>query len=131
MTRRSDKGRTYTVADHWLAVGHSMHDDGMSARAVARWLLAEGHAFAASEKSLTATLTNAWRARGWPVRSQGEATAASNIERGFRPLCSHVHRAGPRRGQRCVRRCVGDDLTCWKHEPQRIAAGIARLREAG
>lgn len=128
MTRRVDKGRAYTVTDHYLAVGHSMHDDGMSVRAVARWLLAEGHAFAASEKSLTATLTNAWRARGWAVRSQSEATAASNLQRGFRPRCSHVHAAGPSRGERCARRCVGNDSTCWHHDPQRIAAGIARLR---
>lgn len=130
MSRRADKGRIYGVADSDLAKAHSLHLDGMSARAIARTMLAEGIAYAASEKSLTMSLTNAWRARGWEVRSQQEATAQANRDRAFRPQCSHIHQAGPRKGQQCARRCVGNDATCWKHDPDRIAAALDRLRSA-
>lgn len=124
---RKDRGRSYLLTEAQIAWAHSRHMDGWSVRRVARVLLAQG-VFSASERSLAMSLSNAWKRRGWAVRSQSTATVAANIERAFRPRCSHVFKAGSKQGQRCERRSVGEGGTCWHHDPERIASGVARLR---
>jgi hypothetical protein len=123
---RRDRGRSYVCTDEVLAAAHAMHMGGMSARQVAREMF--GQCFSVSPNALAMTFLSAWRGRGWEIRPQGEATALSNVQRGFRPPCSHVYRSGERKGERCSRRCVGNDQWCWHHSPERVAEGIARLR---
>lgn len=47
-----------------------------------------------------------------------------------RPRCSHVSQASGRAGTPCPRRCIGNDQWCWHHNPERIAAGLSRVKEA-
>jgi hypothetical protein len=123
---RKDRGRSYVCDERLLVLAHTMHMDGMSARAVAREIFNE--CYSASPKALCNALLGAWHARGWEVRGRSEATALANVQRAFRPRCSHVSQASGRKRQRCERRCVGNDLTCWRHDPERIAQGVARVR---
>ena len=123
---RVDRGRSYVCDESVLARAHSMHLDGMSVRQVARVFFDQ--CYSASPKALANAFLSAWRARGWEVRSQSSATALSNVHRAFRPQCSHVHRAGSQRGERCSRRCVGNDEWCWRHDPVRMAAALEALR---
>jgi hypothetical protein len=123
---RVDRGRSYVCDEQLLITAHRMHMDGMSVRAVARELFDD--CYSASPHALAMGLLSAWRGRGWEIRSRSDATALSNVQRGWRPRCSHIHKIGEHRGQRCERRCVGNDETCWKHDPERIAAGLARVR---
>lgn len=125
--RRTDYGRSYVCDEQILIAAHSLHMDGMSVRQVAREIFDD--CYSASPKALANALLGAWRARGWEVRSRSDATALANRQRAWRPRCSHIHQIGERAGTRCVRQCVGNDQTCWKHDPARIAAATARLRE--
>lgn len=125
---RVDRGRSYICDENTLVRAHAMHQDGMSVRAVAREIFDD--CYSASPKALANGLLNAWRARGWEIRSQSAATVKANVDRAFRPQCSHVSQASGRQGQRCERRCIGDDKTCWHHDPEQIAAGLARIRAA-
>lgn len=124
--RRADHGRSYVCDEATLVRAHALHMDGMSVNAVAREFF--GECFSSSPKALTMAFLNAFRARGWEVRSQREATAASNRTRAWRPRCEHVIRQGARKGERCARRAQGNDRWCWHHRPDRIVAGVARLR---
>jgi hypothetical protein len=129
--RRKDFGRSYVCDEQTLIAAHSMHMDGMSARQVAREVFDD--CYSATPKALANALLNAWRRRGWEIRTQSEATALANSARTFRPQCSHIFgrkawRGAP--GSRCERRCVGNDETCWHHDPARIAANVERLRDA-
>lgn len=123
---RVDRGRCYVCTEEILIEAHAMHLDGMSLRAVAAELFDD--CFSASPKALANAFHNAFHRRGWEVRGRSEATARSNRARAFRPQCSHVHKAGEHRGERCVRQCVGNDTWCWRHHPDHIAQGIERLR---
>lgn len=125
--RRKDLGRPWVIEERLLVLAHTMHLDGMSARAVAREIFDD--CYSASPKALCNALLTAWHARGWEVRSKSEATALANVQRGFRPQCSHVSQASGRKGVRCERRCVGNDRTCWRHDPEHLAAGLARIRQ--
>ena len=125
--RRKDHGRSYVCDEQLLMAAHAMHMDGASVRQVARDIFDQ--CYSASPKALANALLGAWRARGWEIRSKSEATALKNKQRAWRPQCSHVHQIGARAGARCERRCVGNDHTCWKHGPARIAAATDRLRQ--
>lgn len=123
--RRCDLGRSYVCDERILLRAHAMHMDGMSVRAVAREIFED--CFSASPNALANALLSAFKGRGWEIRDRREATALSNRDRSWRPRCSHVRSSG----DRCDRQCVGNDETCWRHDPERIAAGIARLRSTG
>lgn len=124
---RVDRGRSYNVPEDVLIEAHRRHLDGESLRAIARDL--HPRTYCATVKSLAGCLSATFRARGWETRPPGEATALSNIARAVRPFCSHIHQIGPRRGERCARRCVGNDQWCYRHNPVRMAEGIARARQ--
>lgn len=128
-TRRKDRGRSYLLTEDQIVWSHGRHLDGASARSIARGLLERGEVIAPSEKAVLMALTTAWKRRGWEVRSRSAATAKANVERGFRPQCSHVFKAGAKQGLQCPKRAVGDGGNCWHHNPEQIAAGIARLRD--
>lgn len=124
--RRTDLGRSYVCTEDALRAAHEMHMAGMSVRQVARELFDD--CYSATPSALATAFLSAWRGRGWQVRSNSEATSLANVQRAFRPFCSHVHHVGERKGQRCERRCVGNDLWCWRHNPEQIERGIARVR---
>jgi hypothetical protein len=126
---RSDLGRSYVLTEGHLQEAHARHVDGESIRSIARELFGRADVHCASEKALVNALSGTFRARGWWTRTKAEATALSNVARATRPQCSHVHKSGPRKGERCARNCVGNDLTCWRHDPERIVEAVRRLRE--
>lgn len=124
---RKDRGRSYVCTDEILVAAHTMHMEGLSIRQVARELFDD--CYSATPKALANAFISAFRGRDWDIRSRSEATSLSNVQRAFRPFCSHVHQLGERKGETCSRRCVGNDQWCWKHNPDRIAEGIARIRQ--
>lgn len=123
---RSDFGRSYNMTEDQIREAHAMHVDGLSLREIGREMWER--TYYASPRTLATQLTQLFRARGLWIRSRVEATVLSNEKRGWRPYCTHVRQAGRRKGQRCDRRCIGNDLFCWHHDPERVAEQIAKLR---
>lgn len=126
VTHRSNKGTAFLCDDQVFLDAHRMYwDEGMSLRRVASALHARTDY--ASPTVFANRLSEVFKARGWEVRDQREATAASNASRGFRPQCQHTFKAGRRKGQRCDERSNGNDEWCWRHHPDRRAR-LAELR---
>lgn len=124
--RRAHRGVAVCVDDDTVREAHELHMAGMSYRRIAAQLLHKTNY--GSEKAFVNSLTRLFQVRGLPRRNRVEACIASNVERGWRPQCSHVFKVGPRKGQRCERRCVGNDRWCWHHAPEQVEAGVLRLR---
>lgn len=109
-----------------LQEAHALHVAGLSLRAVARELVA--HTQYASAQTMANQLSTLFHNRGWYVRPRVEAIVAHNKARTFRPQCSFIHTYGPRRGTRCVKRCISSDEWCWHHSPEQLHLRIPDLR---
>lgn len=120
-----NRGVSQVIPEDVLVAAHAMHMEGMSLRAIARDIFDD--CSSVSHKALVNALSGTFNARGWEVRRRVEATAIANRRRAFRPYCSHILVLGERKGQRCERRCVGNDEWCWRHDPDRMAAKLAEL----
>lgn len=130
VTRRkapSNKGTAFLCDEQVFLDAHRMYwDQDMSLRAVAAAL--HDRTDYASPAAFANRLGEVFKARGWEVRGRSEATAASNVRRGFRPQCQHVFKAGRRKGLRCDQRANGNDEWCWKHHPDRDRVAALRSR---
>jgi hypothetical protein len=125
--RKVRKGRALRHLDEeTLLEARQLYDGGLSMRQVARVILPRTTYL--SQRSAASSLFEIFKRRGWKLRDRVAAIVQSNIDRGFRPQCKHVHGAGRRKGQRCERGSIGEDGYCGKHKPEVIARGIARLR---
>jgi hypothetical protein len=123
--RKHRKGKALkAITPELLAEAYGRYEDGLSLRQVAAEVFER-----TSYKSVTSCangLDDAWRARGWPLRDRAQAVAAMNRARvAGMPQCEHVRP----NGERCERRTMRPTGRCWHHEPERIAEGIARLRQ--
>ena len=128
------RGRKHRKGEHTLQNitvdeldrAHALYDAGKSMRAVAA--IVHPNTTYATVASCATALYEAFSRRGWPLRDRASATAAANRSRAWQLECDHVIATGKRKGELCGRRAQGDDGKCWHHKPERIAAGIARLR---
>lgn len=109
-----------------LERARALYDAGKSMRAVAA--IVHPNTTYSTVASCAQALFEAFHRREWPLRDQGAATAAANRERAWQLDCDHVIASGKRKGELCGRRAQGEDGKCWHHKPDRIEAGIARLR---
>jgi hypothetical protein len=134
------------IREPLLVEAYELYQSGLTLRQVAAAIL--DRTTYASMKSCANGIHEAFRLRGWPLRSQRSVTIARNIERGTprlpgetdrayklrvrqaregrQPRCAATVRqpAGRRRGQPCLHQAmVGSDF-CYAHNPER-----ARQRE--
>lgn len=109
-----------------LLRARALYSEGQSIRAVARIIYP--NTTYANERSCASQLFDLFHVRGWKMRDQSSATAEANRQRAFRPRCAHIHNLGSKKGHRCEKQSVGNDGFCWKHHPENMERGIARLR---
>lgn len=117
-------GRLRAIDEEVLLEAKRLYADGRSMGAVATALLHRTTYKTAA--SAAASLNCLFRARGWPLRERADALRVSNRARfADVPQCSHVHPDG----RRCETRTRRPTGTCGRHDPDRLAASIALLRQ--
>jgi hypothetical protein len=126
--RPSNAGIPITVPEDVLIEAHRLHlDEGYSLRQLGRTL--HHRTFAKTPEALTRSLENTFRQRGWETIGHREAMIRFNRAKvAHLPLCTHIHQAGPHKGQRCARHTSSG--TCWHHNPERLATLQERFATA-
>lgn len=150
----------YGVSEDQLEAARRVYEDEqVSLREIARRIFPDTYGYA-NERSLSEVLYNAFRNRGWRLRSQSDATRLRNWKHGLKPRgqtneeqnayrywhaqqqgwsavqgpgnaqCAGVRQQPPRKGQRCGHRAMAGSDYCYSHDPARKAEREAHLAHA-
>lgn len=150
----------YGVSEDQLEEARRVYEEEqVSLREIARRIFSDTYGYS-SERSLSEVLYNAFRSRGWPLRSQSDATRLRNWKHGLKQRgqtneqqtayrhwhaqqrgwnavkgpgnaqCAGVRQSSPRKGQRCRRPSMDGSDYCYSHDPARKAQRDAHLEQA-
>ncbi len=151
---RFGKGHgTDWLTEKQIHQAHADHQAGKSLRRIAHEL-APGTRYT-NPNSIATTLSTEWKRRGWPVRSQRDATILASTTHGLLPRdqskrdrafireqrrlrgdtrgvqCAAIKtRPGKGRGEQCQRPALAGEAYCLNHHPDKAADRAAHLEFA-
>lgn len=150
----------YGISEDQLEAARRMYEDEqVSLREIARRIFSDTYGYS-NERSLSEVLYNAFRNRGWRLRSQSDATRLRNWKHGLKQRgqtneqqnayrhwqaqqrgwnavqgpgnepCAGVRQTSPRKGERCTRPSMDGSAYCYSHNPATKAEREAHLAQA-
>lgn len=145
--------------DLMVEIRRMYEDEQISLREIARRIYDQTYGYL-NPRSLGEALYRGFRNRGWPTRSQSDATRLRNWKHGLktraqtneeqvayrhwlaqqrgwdavqgpgRPTCKGVRACSPRKGQPCQREAMAGSDYCYSHDPAKAAERNAHLARA-
>lgn len=150
----------YGVSEDQLEEARRAYEhEQVSLREIARRIFSDTYGYA-NERSLGEVLYNAFRRRGWPLRSQSDATRLRNWKHGLKQRgqtneqqnayrhwhaqqrgwsavqgpgqarCAGLRKTSPGKGNRCTRASMDGSSYCYSHDPAKQAEREAHLARA-